>query len=410
MSQDQNDQASPESPNKRIKLDASLGSPVTKTSVITQPIDASITTAEGDSNGFLQQSEAQPDAPSQPNGEQEHQKLQPLNHPQPRGMQEDACLLEPIKSFLSSAAKPQPDVIDLTDDADDDPTVAMPHKTQTMEVPKGHFCFGIIVGKINANRVPAFPAGREHLPMIIKLTRSRNPLSLALDVYDCRGEVFGYVDIATARVLAPLIDLKVFTIEPYLYAPPKEQTPANTDISSRYNFFFNIYGPVTEATKVARIASQQKKPIQVPHKGYSNASVPYMNPNMPPTAPRPAPPGSPVVVTRTPDELRDDFNKVFEALDQAGNLPEMDADSRIKTPLLKHQKQGLYFLTMKEKERNYDDNDVHDTQMWLKKGKNGQTWFHNIMTDETIKRRPPDVLGGILADMMGLGKVGHPTY
>ena len=376
-----------------------------------------------ESNGYLQQSEFPPNPLPQPNGSQQYHQYQQFQQyvqhsnnfqPRPQGAQEDARLLEPVRSFISTivpAGKPEPDIIDLTDDADDNIVVTRAHRQ--MEVPKGYVCYGTITGKINANRVPAFPPGREHLPMPITTVRATNPLSLVVDVCDYREEKFGYVDLNTARALVPLIDLGAFLVEPYLNALPKQQPPADTAISSHHYFFFNVYGPATEARKVASIASQQNVIIQKPHKSYYDAGAPYMNPHIAATAPRATLSGSRLgsfaAVARTADEMRADVNKVFEGLDQAENLPEMDADPRIKTPLLKHQKQGLYFLTMKEQERNYDDDDANNTPVWRKKEKNGQPWYYHVITGQTVNKRPPDVLGGILADMMGLGKVRHPN-
>ena len=45
------------------------------------------------------------------------------------------------------------------------------------------------------------------------------------------------------------------------------------------------------------------------------------------------------------------------------NLPEMDADPRITTELLSHQKQGLYFLTNKEKERIFSDKEEDNSSL-----------------------------------------------
>src|SRR5258708_40059752 len=83
----------------------------------------------------------------------------------------------------------------------------------------------------------------------------------------------------------------------------------------------------------------------------------------------------------------------------------MDADPRITTELLRHQKQGLFFMINKEKERDFTK--VDNSNCSLRQPRilaNGQRSFFNVITGQEERVSPPQVLGGILADMMGLGK------
>jgi len=52
---------------------------------------------------------------------------------------------------------------------------------------------------------------------------------------------------------------------------------------------------------------------------------------------------------RTTEEIRNDVLGVFDSLQKSENLPEMDPSPLITTELLKHQKQGLYFMTNRRK-------------------------------------------------------------
>ena len=108
---------------------------------------------------------------------------------------------------------------------------------------------------------------------------------------------------------------------------------------------------------------------------------------------------------RTVEEIRNDVIGMFDSLEKSENLPEMEPDPRIMTNLLSHQKQALYFMTNKEKERVFGANEADNSSLWrLEIGNNGQKSYYNVITGQEERQSPPQVLGGILADMMGLGK------
>ena len=94
---------------------------------------------------------------------------------------------------------------------------------------------------------------------------------------------------------------------------------------------------------------------------------------------------------------------MFDSLQQSDSLPEKDADPRITTELLSHQKQGLHFLENKEKERVFAEKDEDNNSLWrLRFGPSGQRSYYNVITGHEERQKPAEVLGGILADMMGL--------
>jgi hypothetical protein len=327
----------------------------------------------------------------------------------------DESLLAPVKAFLSSpsssdkTAKPE-DIIDLTQDDDDDVVFTGFRKRAAVQTsPKVEVCYGTVkAGTINSYRVPDFPPNSSQFPMLLRITRAENPQSLMIHAYDCNNQPFGHVDVNTAKALAPLMDLGVFRIQVFLY-PLQTYALSRTSVLKSYPFFFTVYGPEEEGKKAATLISQKNVFFEKPHHGYHD-EIPYRNPhhNMPqhlPHSSKPRPQNSLSFVFRTAEEIRSDVNTVFDGLDQAENLPEMEPSSGIKTPLLKHQKQGLYFLTSKERERTYDENENQNMSLWRKKDKHGKAYYYHVITGQQVNRRPPDVLGGILADMMGLGKV-----
>ncbi|UKZ73984.1 hypothetical protein TrVFT333_001638 [Trichoderma virens FT-333] len=68
-------------------------------------------------------------------------------------------------------------------------------------------------------------------------------------------------------------------------------------------------------------------------------------------------------------------------------------------------KQGLYFMIAREQPRELQLDEKGMVSFWQTKlAPTGQPVFHNVITDEGQATVPTDTRGGILADMMGLGK------
>ena len=113
----------------------------------------------------------------------------------------------------------------------------------------------------------------------------------------------------------------------------------------------------------------------------------------------------PPPMMRSVEEIRSEVMGVFDSLTKNEELPEMEPDPRVQTELLKHQKQGLSFMMKKEKPRQFgDDGKIPDSFWQIRLGLNGQRTYYNVVTGHTQREAPPETLGGILADMMGLGK------
>lgn len=184
------------------------------------------------------------------------------------------------------------------------------------------------------------------------------------------------------------------------------------EVSEYYDMTINLYGPRKNATAVGRHLSQKQIYLRTPIS--SDANIDVFNPQAPTqVAPRTSlstgysTHGSSGAgyVTRTVEEVRSDVIGMFDSLQKSENLPEMSSDPRIKTELLSHQKQGLYFLTNKEKHRVFSDKEEDNNSLWrLKFRPNGSRAYYNVITGKEEVNKPPEVLGGILADMMGLGK------
>ncbi|KAL7269867.1 hypothetical protein RUND412_007451 [Rhizina undulata] len=327
----------------------------------------------------------------------------------------------PMTTTATTATVPrqtQKPFIDLTLSDDDEPE----HEVSVLQESKVRpqtriveLCFGMINNaSVSAHMVPApapasdkFPASWPLIP--VKLLRG-NPDSLVICAIDHSGKEFGCVDINTARALAPLMDKKLVRTQARLMAREKRGGEKVGDqVSQHLKMFINIYGTKNVIATVGTMLSQKNVFLQRPL--YSDG-LEYKNPHYGENNARTWSRSSgrsngsgPSYVSRTAEEAKADVNGVFDSLLRSDKLPEMDPPAGIKTPLLSHQKQGLYFLKSKERERTFSEDEAGNSSLWrLRKRSGGGVSYYNVITGEESRDRPAEVLGGILADMMGLGK------
>lgn len=280
-------------------------------------------------------------------------------------------------------------------------------------------CYGRIEGaEINAHKVPTPKPGTRAMsdgmwPQVkIVLRRRMGDNNVIIHAVDSTRGIIGCLDVHNSIGLAPILDSKfgVRTACRILSRPRRvNEPPAGSDISERYKLDLTIYGPKKYAMQIGRHLSHKNVWLRNPLM-LENGMV-LFNPHeiMKPVNPLPRAIGSygsrmqgPV---RTTEEIRNDVLGMFDSLERSENLQEMNPDPRITTELLKHQKQGLYFMTNKEKERVFGTDEKGNSSLWrLNLGNNGQRTYFNVITGQEMRQSPPQVLGGILADMMGLGK------
>uniref|UniRef100_A0A803TAI2 Helicase like transcription factor n=1 Tax=Anolis carolinensis TaxID=28377 RepID=A0A803TAI2_ANOCA len=96
-------------------------------------------------------------------------------------------------------------------------------------------------------------------------------------------------------------------------------------------------------------------------------------------------------VQMTTEQLKTEFDKLFEDLKEDDKTREMEAAEAVSTPLLPHQKQALAWMVSRE-------NNQELPPFWEER----ENYFYNTVTNFAEKNRPENVLGGILADDMGL--------
>ena len=302
-----------------------------------------------------------------------------------------------------------------TDDEGD--VVFIDHKKSDKTV-----CLGRLEGaKVSAHLVPnpgnrATFLNQRDWP-VIKLDLRRHPgRNTIIRVIAANAQQdFGNIDAKTASTLAPLMDRfegklrlqgRLNTRRRQLNEVPGAAT------SQFYDMTVNLYGPKSKAEQIGMVLSQNQIFLRTPIGVEAGTEI--YNPQTPRVTgkailPRTSVAGSASTSTsyyqRTVEEIKNDVMGVFDELHKAGdNLPEMEADDRIITELLPHQKQGLHFMTEREKPKPIDDED-EKTSLWRSRiRRSGKKVYYSIITGQEENTKPAQVLGGILADMMGLGK------
>ncbi|KAK2090484.1 hypothetical protein P7K49_031740 [Saguinus oedipus] len=98
-------------------------------------------------------------------------------------------------------------------------------------------------------------------------------------------------------------------------------------------------------------------------------------------------------VQMTTEQLKTEFDRLFEDLKEDDKTHEMEPAEAVETPLLPHQKQALAWMVSRENSKELPP-------FWEQRN----DLYYNTITNFSEKDRPENVHGGILADDMGLGK------
>ncbi|KAL8696383.1 MAG: hypothetical protein Q9224_002823 [Gallowayella concinna] len=307
-------------------------------------------------------------------------------------------------------------IVDLTGGDDED--VVLISDSQEKEV-----CYGGIEGaKVSAHQVPdpgnkaMYLSKNEWPTMKVQLRRFPGNDNI-IRVLDPTGKDFGNVDVRTSLGLAKLLDSKnpKYRAQARLMTRKKKQDRMEypTAPCSEYlGLMVNVYGPKNKAEAIGKFFRTKMlrfvTPIGVDHgKETCNPHAPTISRNeiLPRTSHVSSSSYATGFVSRTTEEIRSDVLGMFDNLQKSENLPEMDARAAVVTPLLGHQKQALHFMVSREQERVFGDNEEDNNSLWrLRLRPNGQRTYFNVITGQEEHVKPPESLGGILADMMGLGK------
>lgn len=283
-------------------------------------------------------------------------------------------------------------------------------------------CFGMLeVATVNCHSVPhprpngVALGGNDYWPPIKTVLRRmvNDTASMKVMVYDHTRQVFGSLDQKTSSGLVPLLDSAVLQFRTDCRIPSRRKQPDEVPgqaTSRAYKMEITLFGRRKYSRTVGRILREKGlrliNPSIVPRgTKLHNPHLQFPNPVQPPSAPsRPATSNAythytPAPTQRSVEEVRADVYGVFDDLN-SDKIPPMEPGPNILTELLPHQKQGLAFLTARE---NPDTTKL--PALWKERYVHGgHMEYYNVITQQSEATPPKHVLGGILADMMGLGK------
>ena len=280
-------------------------------------------------------------------------------------------------------------------------------------------CYGMIKTHLNCYKVPSPKTGTQsllgpnYIPGIkINLRRVAGDPTAKIPASDFTRELIGNVEPATAHSLSPLLDSNIrLRTECRIPSQLKRQgQEPGQPTSAAYAFDIVLYGPMKYVKQIGIHLKRHGQQLVAPHMVQKGIRVqnPHVSEYRPPL-PKSYSAGNlsaPVsVATRTVEEVKSEVMGVFDSLTKSDDLPERTPGTTITTPLLKHQRQGLYFMMAREKSREEQAGEQALTSFWQQKhGLTGQLLYFNVITGHNQKMPPPETRGGILADMMGLGK------
>lgn len=325
---------------------------------------------------------------------------------------EDGLVGKYLRDAREEAAAKQPptSVIDLTAD-DDEPIFAGEASMADREV-----CYGQLHAKVQADMVPrpskhaAWVPDSSRWPMMrCDLVRKNGADNNIITAVDPSHVEFGRLDPTVASAIVSLLDsefLKIRLQGRLSDRTRKEDEWPGRPTSQLLDMRINVYGVRRYAEQVGKHLSQRNVWFTSPF-GVDKGIV-TVNPHEHKKAAWLKSSGQNSVVheTRTAEEVKDAVSKMLDTLEgNAEKLALTEPHSTVKTPLLEHQKQGLTFLLGKEKPRSYGKEDSENTSFWRKSANSkGQTVYKDLVSGIATFEEPDQVLGGILADVMGLGK------
>ncbi|KAK6537504.1 hypothetical protein TWF694_011689 [Orbilia ellipsospora] len=305
-------------------------------------------------------------------------------------------------------------IVDLTNDEEEDDIIYSGTKSIAPVV-----CYGMIV-KVQASIavIPDPPPNLDPLsfgrmwPKIPVALARGEPRTYVVNLTTSSGKIVGTLRGANAKAMASLMDLGLVDRTQAIILPRyKGFEVAGQPTSQSVEMTITLYGTEGNAKKVGNMLGQHNLFLQDPID--KDPKFPYRNPQYPEehrengnaylAAADRARLGKATYSIRTTEEVKNEINVVLDSLEKVQVLEETEANESITTALLPHQKQGLNFMLKKESERTYEQGD--DTSFWnVRMSPGGVRMYHNVITGQQTRSKPPACLGGILADDMGLGK------
>ncbi|XP_053316883.1 helicase-like transcription factor isoform X2 [Spea bombifrons] len=197
----------------------------------------------------------------------------------------------------------------------------------------------------------------------------------AVKVNNINGDQVGHIKKELAAALAYVMDRKLARIEgvvPY---------GANNAFTMPVNLSF--WGrPENKQAVLDRMKKHGFKlgPLPAGSQFSSGSGQGYSGPILP-------------AVQMTTEQLKTEFDKLFEDLKEDDKTRELDPSEAVQTKLLPHQRQALAWMVSRE-------NSDELPPFWEQRS----NLYYNTLTNFAEKEKPETIKGGILADDMGLGK------
>jgi SNF2 family DNA or RNA helicase len=252
----------------------------------------------------------------------------------------------------------------------------------------------------------------------VELRRPQHPIKgdTQIDVIDPHGRTFGKIDPKTAQGLCALLDdTATTTVEVTARMNTRRRLPDEEvygPSSGMWHVSINVYGQRQRAEAIGKFLAHRNVWLGTPNS--VEQGTPTFNPHaelrrqqaLAAAANLSRERLGPAIryESRTVEEVNDAVTKMFDQLIKA-DIPTMEPTSHIVTPLLDHQKQALWFMTEKEQPRKFGSKEADNNSLWREVTRSdGRKQYKEIISGIVMDHKPKEALGGLLADMMGLGK------
>ncbi|KAF2168317.1 hypothetical protein M409DRAFT_65759 [Zasmidium cellare ATCC 36951] len=276
-------------------------------------------------------------------------------------------------------------------------------------------CLGVLNGAANVFRIPAVSqnaerAFRDRWPRI-KVTYERLLSgNTIIHLVDRSGAKFANLELKLAAALCKLLagaSMTKFEMKVFLVDREKGNERAGDRVSQSMRVEVILYAPLRVAKQIGTFLSRSQLFLSTPT---ANPNTQVFNPQEPKPLGGPARSGNQQITSagsggRTVEQILRETSSMFDSLTKDEDLPDMEADSSIITsPLMDHQKKALHFLMDRERS-DYEGQELPSHSLWKYRSKdNGRPSWYHLITDQVVFEKPNYLQGGILADVMGLGK------
>lgn len=308
-------------------------------------------------------------------------------------------------------------VVDLTNDDDDELQIVGARNKVDDEI----VCFGRLWLRFNAYLCPKPKKKAQYISdqqwPHIRCTVSRkfeNIKNIVIGVNDEFDKEFAHIHPEEAPTLTKAMDgLVGFRVQAMVLPRAKKADEwPHQAMSHTLRGHANFYGRRGDVEKVGRLFGQANMFFNSP--SMPDPAIPYINPH----AQKRTKTQIKVGGGSNPRPVLDDYRSNEEVAQhmasmidewsrkQDKELPETEPPASVTTPLLSHQKQGLTFMLNREKPRTYEDaEDALHLSLWRKKisATKGMV-YEDIVSGIRVSEEPAQVFGGLLADVMGVGK------